>query len=77
MKATHGPKIDYRRCNGCGVCYNMCPQDVYGWDKDRDQPSISYPGECWHCGICEIDCPEKAIDVQLALQAKLFLGIDP
>jgi len=55
----------------------MCPQDVYGWDKDRDQPSISYPGECWHCGICEIDCPEKAIDVQLALQAKLFLGIDP
>lgn len=77
MKTTHGPKIDYRFCNGCGMCYDNCPQDVYGWDKERGQPSINYPGECWHCGICELDCPELAINVDLALQAKLFLGIDP
>lgn len=77
MKTTHGPRINYRFCKGCGACYDNCPLDVFGWDDERGQPTVAYPDECWHCGICELECAERAINVELTLQGKLFLGIYP
>ncbi len=50
--------IDYRYCSGCRICYDICPTDVYGWNEDEKLPIVAYPGECWHCGACELDCPE-------------------
>ncbi|MFC1869635.1 ferredoxin family protein, partial [Thermodesulfobacteriota bacterium] len=44
--------IDYKSCNGCSLCYDICPTDVITWDKDKDMPEITYEEECWHCGIC-------------------------
>jgi hypothetical protein len=29
------------------------------------------------CGICELDCPEQAIDVEVPLNVKLWFGIYP
>ncbi|MFX1266258.1 MAG: ferredoxin family protein, partial [Promethearchaeota archaeon] len=29
-------KIDYHKCNGCKRCYELCPVDIYAWDKERD-----------------------------------------
>ena len=77
MKITYGPKINYRLCNGCAKCYDNCPMDVFGWDDDRGQPTVVYPGECSHCVICELGCPEQAITVELPTHAKLFLGLHP
>jgi len=56
-------KIDYHTCNGCGQCYRECPMDVIGWDEEKDMPLVAYPDECAYCGICEIECPKKAIDI--------------
>lgn len=58
-------KIDYHRCNGCRRCYDICPMDVYLWDEELKMPTVAYEEECWHCGICFMECPKRAIDVTL------------
>jgi adenylylsulfate reductase subunit B len=58
-------KIDYHRCIGCKRCYELCPMDVYTWDKEMDMPRTEHENECWHCGICYMECPKRCIDVTL------------
>lgn len=40
-----------------------CPLDIIRLD-DRGIPYIKYD-ECWYCGVCEEDCPESAVTVEL------------
>lgn len=77
IKVTYGPKIDYRWCNGCRACYDNCPMDVFGWDDEKGMPIVAYPYECRFCCICEMDCPELAINVEFPLHARIDLGIFP
>ena len=56
-------KIDYTKCNGCKLCYDICPMDVFGWDEEKELPYLAYEAECWHEGHCEIDCPKGAIEI--------------
>ena len=77
VEINYGPKIDYRYCNGCGVCYENCPMDVFGWDEEEQMPVTAYPGECSFCCFCEIICPEVAIDVCIPLHHLLDFGISP
>lgn len=58
-------KIDYHLCKGCKSCYTECPADLFGWDEEREIPYIAYPDECWHCGVCKLECPENAIHLTL------------
>ena len=77
LKINYGPKIDCRFCNGCGECYEHCPMDVFGWDEKLNRPVVLYPGECALCCICEMNCPEVAVDVRFPLHTLLDFGIDP
>ena len=62
------PVIDKKRCNHCGICYNMCPQDVFSFDKNQKKaPEVAYPHECWYCGACVVDCPKAAVSLKLPL----------
>jgi adenylylsulfate reductase subunit B len=54
-------KINYHLCKGCKACYTECPADVIGWDDEKAIPYIAYPDECWHCGVCKLECPEEAM----------------
>ena len=56
-------KIDYKKCIGCKRCYDLCPMDVFTIDKESEMPNASYNEECWHCGICWMECPKRAIDI--------------
>ena len=56
-------KINYKKCNGCKICYDICPMDVFGWDEEKELPALDYEAECWHEGHCVIDCPRGAIDI--------------
>ncbi|MBQ73400.1 MAG: 4Fe-4S ferredoxin [Gammaproteobacteria bacterium] len=56
-------KIDLATCDGCKICYNVCPQDVFTWNEETKKPKVSYEEECWFCGICWMDCPERGIDI--------------
>jgi len=58
-------EIDLNLCEGCGMCHEICPLDVIGWDDKLAVPVVSYPDECWYCGSCYFDCPNNAIDIKL------------
>jgi len=58
-------KINYSKCNACGICYNDCPMDVIAWDEEKNIPFIKYPDECCYCGNCELYCPKQAIAILL------------
>ncbi|MBA7685356.1 hypothetical protein ES703_93779 [subsurface metagenome] len=77
IKVTYGPKINYRLCNGCRRCYDNCPLDVFGWDNEEGLPTVAYPDECCYCGICELECLELAINVEVPLHSRLYLGLYP
>ena len=60
------PVIDNSRCNSCGICYQICPQDVFSFEKGIP-PTVEYPKECWYCGGCVVDCPKEAVTLKLPL----------
>ncbi len=49
-------------CNGCGICVDYCPNDVFRLDESS-KAVIAYGRDCHTCFTCESDCPVKAIDV--------------
>jgi len=62
------PVINKNLCNSCGICYKICPQDVFSFDKKKKAaPVVAYPKECWYCGGCVVDCPEGAVSLNLPL----------
>jgi adenylylsulfate reductase subunit B len=66
------PIIDKKLCNYCGICYNMCPQDVFSFNKrQKAAPLVVYPQECWYCGACVVDCPKGAVALRLPLPLQI------
>lgn len=50
------PVLDHDKCSRCLLCWIYCPEAVI----DRDTLDIDYR-YCKGCGICEEECPTKAI----------------
>jgi ferredoxin len=53
------PLIDLRRCNGCGVCVELCPTNAV--ELRGGKAAITRPAACTFCPLCESYCPEGAI----------------
>jgi len=53
--------IDYDKCNDCGICYDICPLDVYR--RVGRTHYIAYQRDCMTCFLCELECPTNAIYV--------------
>ncbi len=49
-------------CKGCGICIHFCPKKVLELDK-RDKVVIQRPEDCVCCRMCELRCPDFAIEV--------------
>ena len=64
------PIIDQDLCHCCGTCYDICPQDIFGFRED-EIPTVDYPNECWYCGACVLDCPVDAVHLCLPLQMRI------
>jgi 2-oxoglutarate ferredoxin oxidoreductase subunit delta len=62
--APVGPVVvDLELCKACGICIELCPEHVF--DRDRlGYPVIARPGDCTHCLLCELHCPDFAVAVQ-------------
>ncbi|MCC6473664.1 MAG: ferredoxin family protein [Burkholderiales bacterium] len=67
MGARPAIKIEYRACDGCRICYHLCPMDVFTWDKEINLPRVTYESDCWFEGVCVMECPHRAIDISLPL----------
>lgn len=53
--------IDKDRCNGCGICGDVCPHKVFGFVPGHAE--IRNRNQCMECGACALNCPRGAITV--------------
>jgi NAD-dependent dihydropyrimidine dehydrogenase PreA subunit len=63
--------IDRDKCTACGVCVDICPEDVLAIDEVANSATVRYPNECWVCGSCTFDCAFGAIEVDLDPESAL------
>jgi len=65
--------LDLELCKVCGICIELCPEDVFDRDKSG-YPIISRAEDCTSCLLCELHCPDFAIEVQRRARKKPAQG---
>ena len=56
-------ELDEDKCEGCGICVEKCPVEMYVL-KDGKSIIVRNPQEdCELCRMCESECPQEAIRV--------------
>jgi len=61
--STSPIQLDLSLCKACGICIDLCPEQVF----DRDalgEPVVARAGDCSQCLLCELHCPDFAIEVR-------------
>lgn len=58
---TNTLKYNPELCIGCGVCYDVCPHNVFAMNGRLAK--IVHAGACMECGACQLNCPTDAIKV--------------
>jgi 2-oxoglutarate ferredoxin oxidoreductase subunit delta len=51
-------------CKRCGICSAFCPTGVLAQD-DTGTPYVKEPDKCTGCQLCQLRCPDFAINVRL------------
>jgi len=64
-------ELDQELCSGCGICFSICPQDVFRLDEQTRKPIIKYSSDCVACWSCEFFCPVHCIKVSESRPRKL------
>lgn len=50
--------FDAEVCIGCNSCVDICQCDIFIPNPEKGQPPVVlYPGECYYCGACVMNCP--------------------
>lgn len=63
--STSPISYDEDKCIGCGRCAEVCQCDILVPQGKGKHPIVMYPGECYYCGCCVIECPvEGAISLR-------------
>ena len=65
--------LDLDLCKVCGICIDLCPEDVFDRDK-LGYPVVARVGDCTSCLLCELHCPDFAIEVQRRARKKPAKG---
>lgn len=55
-------KINRDWCKGCRICVSFCPKNVLELDS-KDIAVAVRPEDCICCMLCELRCPDLAIEV--------------
>jgi len=51
-------------CKRCGICVEFCPAKVFTKNIDST-PVPQYKEKCAGCKLCELRCPDFAINVEV------------
>lgn len=49
-------------CKGCGICIKFCPKQVLVLNQQEKCEAVR-PEDCICCKLCELRCPDLAIEV--------------
>ena len=66
------PVIDGEKCTACGVCAEICSEDVYFGSVEGLVPQVTYPDFCAHCSCCVYVCPVEAIRLRIPFPMQLL-----
>ncbi len=55
-------EIDKSWCKGCGICVHFCPKQVLELGSD-EKAVAARPEDCIACMLCELRCPDLAIEI--------------
>ncbi len=61
--------INREWCKGCGVCVHFCPKKVLEFNE-QEKVIAARPEDCICCQLCEIRCPDIAIEIITEKQEK-------
>jgi 2-oxoglutarate ferredoxin oxidoreductase subunit delta len=65
-----GPvRLDLSLCKACGICIALCPENVFD-ATDMGEAIVARPGDCTQCLLCELHCPDFAIEVKRRAKKK-------
>lgn len=59
--------INREWCKGCNICVHFCPKQVLDLDEN-EKVVAARPKDCVCCQLCEIRCPDLAIEVVIEKQ---------
>jgi ferredoxin len=62
LKNVVSLRFEVEKCNGCGMCINVCPHGVFKMVNKR--ANITNRDKCMECGACALNCKSKAISVK-------------
>lgn len=62
--------VDSDLCKGCYICIEVCPYKVLDISDTRNRRGILLPTaknieNCISCKLCEVFCPDFAIEVHI------------
>jgi 2-oxoglutarate ferredoxin oxidoreductase subunit delta len=63
VRLTNAITLDVELCKACGICIELCPEKVFDRDP-QGYPVLARPEACSQCLICELHCPDFAIEVR-------------
>jgi 2-oxoglutarate ferredoxin oxidoreductase subunit delta len=61
-KGKHTIEVYKSWCKRCGICVAFCPAGVLAPDE-AGVPYVKDPDRCTGCQLCELRCPDFAINV--------------
>jgi len=75
-KIPWGPKIDYKKCVGCGKCVDFCHVKAFESEEieGKERTSVKKPNACIvFCRGCEDICPAGAITHPSAVETRKII----
>ncbi len=54
---------DAAQCNGCGMCVQVCPMNVFQLDVARHKANPIRPQRCINCNACVHRCPQHCLQI--------------
>lgn len=54
--------VTEKNCKKCGICSALCPRHVLKQDAGQ-KPVVIHPEDCVGCRLCQMRCPDFAIEV--------------
>jgi NAD-dependent dihydropyrimidine dehydrogenase PreA subunit len=58
------PKIDYGKCDGCGICIFVCGKYVFSVRASDHKVIPKKAKECVNCFMCQDSCRIGAIAIK-------------